>query len=292
MVGVYLFNDQVVPPLKLDSSWPGLTCLPSDEPELSVVDMLAKAFPEAQGGDLLRLEDHIRHNTVTLVCKCGKQEAPAVAERLQLPSGKHLRVERAKIGRSLNPDLLPPLNGRQYNVCMPCAHFSLEGNMARCSNRWHCKWGAARAREWDVTEKHVLYHSQCTLIERHFRFETAFLCWMEKFADEVAAEADSTFFFALREHLLRRDLRAAAEHGDLPRIRKRCADLKENFAEIAAREDVLKRMLSFWEVNSRLVENVRLLREEGIPITEEWRNALLKLSGETALVAELRHLLQ
>ena len=291
MVGIYVFNDQFVPPLKLYTGWPGLTCLPDDEPEQATVDMLKKTFPEAKGYDLLRLEDYIRHNPMTLVCKCGRKAAPAIVEKLQ-ELNSNIRVEYTRIYRNLNKDMLPPLNGAQYNVCMPCSYFSLDGNIAGCSKRWCCKWGASKPVEWDVTNKHIPYHSQCALIERHFRFETAFLYWTEKFPEEVANEKNFEFFSAVRNYLLRRDLRAAAEHGELSRILRRCSDLGESFAEFASKEDVLKRMLSFWQVNRKLLENVRLLLKEGISITPEWRDELLQLSGEKELVAELRQLLQ
>ena len=50
-------------------------------------------------------------------------------------------------------------------------------------------------------------------------------------------------------------------------------------------------MLSYWEVKPHLVNNVRILNEEGIPIPPKWRKELLALSGEEHLCAELRLLL-
>ena len=50
-------------------------------------------------------------------------------------------------------------------------------------------------------------------------------------------------------------------------------------------------MLNYWEVKQQLVDNVRFLNEEGIPIPPKWRKKLLELSGEESLCAELRPLL-
>ena len=74
-VGIYVLNADVVPPLKLYTGWYGLTCMPEDFPDETTIDMLESAFPEANGRNLLRLEDHIRHEFVTLVCECDRDDA-------------------------------------------------------------------------------------------------------------------------------------------------------------------------------------------------------------------------
>ena len=40
-----------------------------------------------------------------------------------------------------------------------------------------------------------------------------------------------------------------------------------------------------------MIDNVRILNEEGIPIPPKWRKKLLELSGDESLCAELRRLL-
>ena len=291
-VGIYVFNENVVPPLKLYTDWPGLTCMPEDFPDEMILAMLENAFPEVHGSDLLRLEDHIRHEPVTLICSCGKQDADKIIAKLQ-PLKNDLRIDKGRIDGNHNAAILPALNGGQWKVCMKCPSFSLENRIGRCSKRWVCKWGCSKPREWDVDKKSVCYHSQCTLIERHFRFEAAFLCWTERFKSEVLKEEYSGYFLAERERLLRRDLAAAAHAGNYGRIRRRCRELGKTFAAFAAEYDVFSQMLNFWQINRRLVENVRLLLDEGITIPEKWRTELLKLDGEDENIRqELHHLLQ
>ena len=74
-VGIYVLNADVVPPLELYTGWYGLTCMPEDFPDETTLDMLESAFPEANGRNLLRLEDHIRHEFVTLVCEFDRDDA-------------------------------------------------------------------------------------------------------------------------------------------------------------------------------------------------------------------------
>ena len=291
-VGIYVFNKNVIPPLKLYTGWPGLTCMPEDFPDEMILAMLENAFPEVHGSDLLRLEDHIRHEPVTLICKCGKADADEIITKLQ-PLKNDLRIGKDPVCGNHNAAILPALNGRQWKVCAECTHFSLENRIGRCSKRWVCKWGCSNPREWDVDEKHVYCHSQCALIERHFRFEAVLLCYTERFKDDVLNEDDPEYFFTERERLLRRDLIAAAQDSDLKRIRRRCGELNMTFAEIAAEYDIFSQMLNFWQINRRLVENVRLLLEEGITIPEKWRTELLKLNGEDENIRqELHQLLQ
>ena len=290
MVGVYVYNDNSIPSLHLYDGWPGVPCLPEDFTDKKTLDMLQKAFPGTRGNDMLRLEDHIRHNPDTLLYACFKEDLPGILEKIRLPSA-NLHIKTGRICRNPNPNLLPPLNGGQWQICVECVYFSKSGHTGRCSKRWVCKWGASNPRKWNILKESVCFHSQCFLIARQFRFESAFLCWTERFKDEVLAEDDPEFFFSERERLLRRDLAAATEYGNIARIRKRCDDLKESFVEFAAKYDVFSRMLNFCEVNSRLVNNVRLLRDEGIVIPEEWRQNLLNLSGEDKDILELHQLL-
>ena len=289
-VGIYVFNQNVVPPpLELYTGWPGLTCMPEDFPDEIILNMLVNAFPEANGSNLLRLEDHIRHEPVTLICKCDKLKAGEILSRLQ-PVKEGLRIEKARIYRNHNATILPALNGGQWNVCMKCPYFSLEGRVGRCTKRWTCKWGVSPAeKKWDVDKKAVYFHSQCHLIERHFRFEAAFLCYTERFKSDVQKEQNPEYFFAERERLLRRDLAAAACASNFGRIRRRCSELGITFAEFAAQYDVFTQMLNFWQINRRLVENVRLLQEEGLVIPEEWRATLLALSGENESIRQELH---
>ena len=291
-VGIYVFNSKFVSPLKLYTGWPGLTCMPDDFPDETILDMLENAFPEANGSNLLRLEDHIRHSPVTLICECTKNGAEKIISKLQ-PLKENLSVKTDKICRKKkkNPNLLPALNGGQWKVCITCPYFSLNDRIGRCTKRWVCKFGASKPREWNVFETPVCFHSQCALIERHFRFESAFLCYTERYKNEVLKEPNPSYFFAERERLLRRDLAAATEKSNFSRISQRCAELEISFAEFAAKYDVFTKMLNFWEVNSRLVENVRLLLKEGIAIPSEWQATLLNLSGEADDVSELHQLL-
>ena len=90
---------------------------------------------------------------------------------------------------------------------------------------------------------------------------------------------------------LHRDLAAAAQESNFSRIKRRCSELGKSFAEFAAEHDIFSKMLNFWKVNRRLVENVRLILSEGIAIPPEWRAELLTLSGEDDLVRELHQLL-
>lgn len=279
LVGIYICNDKIIPPLRLYTGWPGLTCMPEDFPDEKTLDMLQKAFPGEKGSDLLRLEDHIRHNPDTLLYACFKEELPGILEKIQLPSA-HLHIKTGRVCRTPNPDLLPPLNKGQWQICNACTAFSLNGSLGRCSKRWACKWGASTPREWNINESPVVFHSQCLLIEYQFRFEAAFLCWTSRFADEVRREKEAELFFEERKRLLRRDLAAAAEHSDCERVRQRCSELGETLAEFAQECDIFSRMLNFWQINDRLIKNVRLLQEEGIRIPGGWLEKLYQLSGE------------
>ncbi|MBQ9336077.1 MAG: hypothetical protein IJS14_02115 [Lentisphaeria bacterium] len=283
---IYAYNDAVIAPPDIHTTYPGLPPMPEDFPDETLLAALADAFPGKDGDELLRLEDHIRHEPVTFLCECSNSAGADILRKFRsLPA--NLRIEPGKTCRRPDPDLLPPLYGGQWRVCEGCPHFTLQGSVGRCNNRWHCKWGASRPREWNVESEPVRYHSQCSRIVRHFRFEAAFLFYLEKFEDEAAAKDRSGRFRAEREHLLRRDIAAAAGVGNLPRVRKRCAELGETFAEFAARSDIVSRMLSFWEVNRRLLDNLRLLREEGVPIPQKLRDELLRLPCEDGLREEL-----
>ena len=291
-VGIYVLNADVVPPLELDTGWYGLTCMPEDFPDETTLDMLESAFPEANGRNLLRLEDHIRHESVTLVCECDRDDAEKIISELQ-PLKANLSVKTMKVCRkkNRNPNMLPDLNGGQWKVCMKCPYFSLEDRTGRCSKRWVCKWAAAPVHEWNIDVTPGCFHSQCQLLERHFRFEAAMLCYTDRFKDDVLKEDDPEYFFSERERLLHRDLAAAAQESNFSRIKRRCSELGKSFAEFAAGHDIFSKMLNFWKVNRRLVENVRLILSEGIAIPPEWRADLLTLSGEDDLVRELHQLL-
>ena len=288
-VYIYAVNNAVTPPPHINTAFPRLQPLPADTPDERVLDILDSVFA-MDDEELLRVEDHIRHNERTLLFVCGKDEADSILGNLPwIP--EYLRIEIGKFCKNPNPDLLPPLYDGQWRVCDGCPHFTRTGQFGRCDKRWCCKWGASKPHEWDLDRDPMGYHPQCPRIARHFRFETAFLLYTERFEDEVCYKIGRNRVFAERERLLRRDLSAAAEDGDLPRIRQRCAELGETFAEFAAKHDVLSRMLSYWEVNPRLVDNVRILNEEGIPIPPKWRGELLALSGEEHLCQELHRLL-
>ena len=290
-VGIYAVNAAPVEPPEIETAYPRRQPLPEDFADRAVVAMLRNA---GFGGDeLVRLEDHIRHHPRTLLGVCGKDEA---AERLrafrEVP--EKLRIEVGKLEKEPNPDLLPPLRGGQWRLCVGCPHFALNGRTGRCSKRWVCKWGASPPyREWNVDRDNVPYHPQCARIARHFRFEAALLEYTgnAEFEPEIRAFGDAERLAAERRRLLRRDLAAAAEAGDLARIRKRCAELGESFAEFAARYDVPGRMLNYWRIDRKLLDNVRLLQKEGIPIPETCRDALLNLDGPPAEREELRRLL-
>lgn len=288
--GICVFNKHVVPPLDLYTGWPGLTCMPDDSPDETTLDMLKNAFPEANGADLLRLEDHIRHEPATLICVCAKEDADEILKRLQ-PVKENISFETAQKYRNYNSALLPALNGGQWKICTECKYFSLKNRQAKCSNRWHCKWGAANPREWDVDKTHVYCHSQCTLIERHFRFENLLLSYVERFREDVLNEENPEYFFAERKRLLHRDLAAAVQKSNFGRIQKRCAQLNLTFAEFAEKHDIFPQMLNNWQVNNRLIETVRFLRNEGISVPEDWCGQLLKLTGEKKLCQELHQLL-
>ena len=285
-VGIYVFNKNVIPPLKLYTGWPGLTAMPEDFPDEKNIGTLRNAFPDTEGSDLIRLEDHIRHNPVTLLCSCRREEAPAIQEKLMF-ADSGLEVKRAGIHRNHNSGLLPPLNGGQWQVCAECTSFSQTGSIGRCSKRWVCKWGASKPREWDVLHDPVCFHSQCLWIERQFRFEAAFLAWTKNFVDEVQKEKDPAAVFAEQKRLLHRDLAAAAEHGKLERVRKRCQELEMTFAEFAEKSGIVNSMLSFWKVNRKLIENVRFLHSEGIVLASQQLDELLRLSGEEEDLKEL-----
>ena len=290
MAGIYIYNDNSIPPQRLYGGWPGLTCMPEDFPDEKLLDMLQNVFTEEKGGDLLRLEDHIRHNPDTLLCACSKEELPEILEKIQLPSS-NLHIKTGRVCRKPNPDLLPPLNGGQWQICEGCVYFSQTGAMGRCSKRWTCKWGASKPRVWNIIKTPVYFHSQCFLIARQFRFEAAFLSWTERFEDEVHSENNSEFFFDERKRLLLRDLAAAVEDSHFKRVRKRCAELGMSFAEFADRRDIFSRMLNFWEVNHKLIDNVRFLQEEGIPIPTPWLQTLFELSGKAKDIQELHSML-
>lgn len=285
-VGIYVHNKNVIPPLELCTGWPGLTEMPEDFPDEKIIDTLKNVFPDVKGCDLIRLEDHIRHNPLTLLCSCKREEALAIQEKLVF-TNSNLEVQRARVYRNHNPGLLPPLNSGQWQVCTGCTSFSQTGSTGRCSKRWTCKWGASKPREWDVFQTPVYFHSQCLLIERQFRFEAAFLAWTKKFADEVQQEKDPAAFFAERKRLLQRDLAAAAQHSALERIRQRCQELNMTFAEFAGKSNVIKSMLSFWKVNRKLVENVRFLHSEGITLAPQQIDELRQLSGAEEDLKEL-----
>ena len=288
-VYIYAINNAVTSSPDIYTTAPWLQPLPADTPDKRTLDMLESVFA-MDGEELFRVEDHIRHNEKTLLFMCGKEEADEILRNLQqLP--EHLRIEIGKSCRNPNPDRLPPLYEGQWRICEGCSHFTRTGRLGRCDKRWCCKWGASKPREWDLDRAPVGYHSQCPRIARHFRFETAFLLYTERFEDEANDRAGRNRVSAERKRLLRRDLAAAAEYGDFPRIRQRSAELGKTFAEFASEQDVLTSMLNYWEVKPRLIDNVRILNEEGIPIPPKWRKKLLELSGEESLCAELRRLL-
>lgn len=288
-VYIYASNNAVTPPPHINTTFPRLQPLPADTPDERTLDMLDSVF-SMDDEELIRVEDHIRHNERTLLFVCGKDEADRILGNLpQIP--EHLRIEIGKSCKNPNPDLLPPLYDGQWRICEGCPHFTRRNHLGRCDKHWCCKWGASKPREWDLDRDPMGYHPQCPRVARHFRFETAFLFYTERFEDEASYKVGRNRVSAERERLLRRDLAAAAEDGDLPRIRQRCAELGETFAEFASNHDVLSRMLSYWEVKPRLVDNIRILNEEGIPIPPKWREKLLALSCEENLCAELRRLL-
>lgn len=207
---IYVFNDSAAAQPDIHTAGPKLPDLPDE----AVLSVLEKTFPGKDGEELVRLEDHIRHAPVTCLCECGEAETPEILRKLQdLP--EHLRIEHGRIGRKKNslrnPDLLPPLYGGQWQICAGCAYFTQKEKTGRCGKRRVCKWAASKPREWEVDKSPVPYHSQCAKIARQFRFETAFLCWTERFEAEAAARGDAEKIFAERERIRRQDIAAAAE---------------------------------------------------------------------------------
>ncbi len=297
--GIFVYNDRPVAPPEIYPGYPRKPPLPADEPDEATLAMLDAAFPEMAAAELLRLEDYIRHNVRTRLCACGKDEVPELLAKFQVVPA-HLRIAAESKGKKRAdgaPDLLPSVHDGQWQICLGCPHFTLTGRVGRCGKRWCCKWGASTPREWNVDRDHMAYHPQCPRIARHFRFETMLLYYTghEEFEDDISAHGDADRLAAERERLLRRDLAAAAEAGDFVRIRKRCAELGESFADFAAKHDILGRMLNFWCAGRRLVDNVKLLREEGIAIPETWRDELLKLPADDedrAARKELHRLLE
>ena len=296
---IYACNDRPVAPPEICTGCPRKPPLPEDAPDEPTLAMLEAAFPEMAVAERLRLEDHIRHNVRTRLCVCGKDEVPELLAKLQnVPA--HLRIAAERKGKKRadgEPDLLPSVHDGQWQICVGCPHFTLTGRVGRCNKRWCCKWGASQPHEWNVDRDHVAYHPQCPRIARHFRFETMLLYYTghEAFAADISAHGDVDRLAEERERLLRRDLAAAAEAGDFARLRKRCAELGESFAEFAAKFDIFDRMLNFWCATRRLVDNVKLLREEGIDIPEAWRDELLKLPADDkdpAARKELHRLLE
>lgn len=288
---IYATNSYPVSEPHIDISFPSRPTLPQDFPDEAVLAMLEKAFPEKDGDERLRLEDHIRHHEKTLLCICSQKSSADILLKFQdVP--EYLRIEKGKKCKTPDRDLLPSLCGGQWRICEGCPHFSRkDDHIGRCDKRWCCRMGCTRPREWDLDHALVPYHSQCERIMRHFRFETAYLYYTKHFTEEIQRKQDPGRFLSERKRLLRRDITSAVMGGDYRRIRECCAELGETLAEFAATHDVLTPMLSYWEVRRRLVDNVRVLTEEGIPIPQKWRGELLALSGEEHLRAELRQLL-
>lgn len=296
MVSIYAYNDSPTALPEIYQGYPRKPPLPDDEPDASTLAMLESAFSEMPDEELLRLEDHIRHNGCTLLGACAEKEVSECLGKFQdVPA--HLRIAVGRGAVRENSDLLPSVHDGQWQICLGCPHFTLTGRVGRCDKRWCCKWGASKPREWNVDRDHMAYHPQCPRIARHFRFETMLLYYTghEEFEDDISAHGDADRLAAERERLLRRDVAAAAEAGDFVRIRKRCAELGESFADFAGKYDIFGRMLNFWCASRRLVDNVKLLRDEGIPIPETWRDALLALpadNGDPAAREELHRLLE
>lgn len=227
-VYIYAVNNAVTPPPHINTAFPRLQPLPADTPDERVLDILDSVFA-MDDEELLRVEDHIRHNERTLLFVCGKDESDSILGNLPwIP--EYLRIEIGKSCKNPNPDLLPPLYDGQWRICEGCPHFTRRNHLGRCDKRWCCKWGASKPHEWDLDRDPMVYHSQCPQIARHFRFEAAFLLYTERFEDDVNSRKNCAGLFAERKRLLRRDLMAAAEEGDCRRIRQRCAELGETFA--------------------------------------------------------------
>ena len=275
-VYIYALNDSPAVLPSPDTAWPGAPMLPEDFPNEAAISMLEAAFPTLTGDELIRLEDHIRHNPRTRLCTCFEAEAPEILGKLrQCPANLHITSETGS-GQK-NTDLLPPLQAGQWQICRGCLHFTLQDGLGTCSKRWCCKWGTSKPRTWDVSGEPALYHSQCPETVRHFRFETALLFYTEKFKDEISRNEGEKHLLAERQRLLRRDIMAAADAGDAQRIRKRCTELGKSFKEFASGQDVFSRMLNFWCVNRRLLNNVKILLKEKVNIPAAWRKELLRL---------------
>ena len=287
-VWIYAYNDKLPAPPEVNRGFPRLPCLPEECCD-AVIDMLGKAFPGLPGNDIVRLEDHIRHNEKTLLTICNASEADKILSKLKSPT-EFIHCAAGESCQNPNSNLLPNLFDGQWKICSECEKFTLDGHTATCNKRWACKFGAGKPRSWDINDQPVRYHSQCLKIEKHFRFETAYLCYTERFEDEARAEINSPRLFIERNRLLKRDLCAALDRGNLMRTKKRCADLGISFAEFAAEHDI-SQMFSFWEINEKLLNNVKLCIEEKVEIPEKCREELLKLDGDESLRQELHKLL-
>ena len=275
-VYIYAQNDSPVVLPRPNTAWPGRLPIPEDVPNEAAVSMFEAVFPWLTGDELVRLEDHIRHNPRTRLCTCSEAEAPEILGKLRLCPA-NLRITSETGHGQENTDLLPQLHAGQWQICRRCLHFTLQDRLGTCSKRWCCKWGGSETRTWDVDSKPVCYHSQCPETARHIRFETALLFYTERFKDKISRSEEGKRLMAERQQLLRRDIMAAADAGDARRIRKRCTELGNSFKEFASRQDIFSRMLNYWCVNRRLLANVRILLEEGIDIPAPWHKELLRL---------------
>jgi len=244
-VYIYALNDSPAVLPSPDTAWPGAPMLPEDFPNEAAISMLEAAFPTLTGDELIRLEDHIRHNPRTRLCTCSEAEAPEILGKLRLCPA-NLRITSETGHGQGNTNLLPQLHAGQWQICRRCLHFTLQDRLGTCSKRWCCKWGASPTRTWNVDSKPVSYHSQCPQTTRHFRFETALLFYTERFRDEISRNEEGKWLLAERQRLLRRDIMAAADAGDAQRLRKRCTELDQSFRKAVAGRDVFSRMLNFW----------------------------------------------
>ena len=292
-VYIYAQNDSPVVLPRPNTAWPGLPPIPEDVPNEAAVSMFEAVFPWLTGDELVRLEDHIRHNPRTRLCTCSEAEAPEILGKLrQCPANLHISSETGHAQE--NTDLLPQLHAGQWQTCRGCLHFTLQDRLGTCSKRWCCKWGGSQTRTWNVDSEPVCYHSQCPETARHFRFETALLFYTERFKDEISRSDEGKRLLTERQRLLRRDIMAAAEFGDVQRIRKRCTELGQPFKKAVAGRDIFSRMLNYWWINRRLLASVRILLEEGVVIPAAWREKLLQLPEENDAPGagqELRELL-
>jgi len=275
-VYIYAQNDSPVVLPRPNTAWPGLLPIPEDVPNEATVSMFEAVFPWLTGDELVRLEDHIRHNPRTRLCTCSEAEAPEILGKLRLCPA-NLRITSETGHGQENTDLLPQLHAGQWQICRGCLHFTLQDRLGTCSKRWCCKWAASKPRTWNVDREPVCYHSQCPETARQCRFETALLFYTERFKDKISRSEEGKRLMAERQQLLRRDIMAAADAGDARRIRKRCTELGNSFKEFASRQDIFSRMLNYWCVNRRLLANVRILLEEGIAIPAPWHKELLRL---------------